>query len=127
MVGSQGDRVVLKRFVVRFVAFVGLIVPTALLLAMLAAPAYPASPGQSCDQVLADAQAGVQAMQARIRGLGSAANPAVCNATRLYFLEVVKARAVTALCKDGVDRDRELDRLDADVEHINSVIAARCS
>ncbi len=117
----------LKRFVVRFVAFVGLIVPTALLLAMLAAPAYPASPGQGCEQVLADAQAGVQAMQARMKSLGSAASPAVCNATRLYFLEVVKARAVTALCKDGVDRDRELGRLDADVEHINSVIAARCS
>ncbi len=117
----------LKRFVVRFVAFVGLIVPAALLLAMLAAPAYPASLGQGCEQVLADAQAGVQAMQARMKSLGSAANPAVCNATRLYFLEVVKERAVTALCKDGVDRDRELGRLDADVEHINSVIAGRCS
>ena len=32
----------LKRFVVAFVDFVGLIVPTALLLAMLAAPATPA-------------------------------------------------------------------------------------
>ena len=32
----------LKRFVVAFVAFVGLIVPTTLLLAMLAAPATPA-------------------------------------------------------------------------------------
>ncbi len=117
MVGSQG--VVLKRFVDRFVAFIGLIVPSALL-AMLAAPAHPASLGQGCEQVRADAQAGIQAMQARMESLGSAANPAVCNATWLYFLEVAKARAVTALCKDGV-------RLDADVEHINSVIAARCS
>jgi hypothetical protein len=38
----------------------------------------------------------------------------------------VKTRAVTALCKNGVDRERDLGRLDADVEHINEAIAARC-
>jgi len=31
------------------------------------------------------------------------------------------------LCKTGTERDRELDRLDADVAHINEAIAARCS
>ena len=41
-------------------------------------------------------------------------------------VEVVKARAVTALCKSGPERERELGRLDADVEHINEAIAARC-
>ena len=50
-----------------------------------------------------------------------------CAATRLYFLEVVKARAATALCKSGPERERELGRLDADVETINNAIAARCS
>ena len=50
-----------------------------------------------------------------------------CAATRLYFLEVVKARAITALCKNGSERERKLGRLDADVETINSTIAARCS
>ncbi len=130
MVGSQGDRVVLKRFVVAFVAFIGLIVPSALLLAMLAAPAYPAPlerPG--CERTLANAQAGIELMQARVKNLRAAPEQAqaICTATRLYFLEVVKARAVTALCKDGADRDRALDRLDADVEHINAAIAAKCS
>ena len=48
-------------------------------------------------------------------------------ATRLYFLEVVKARAVAALCKTGPEREREIGRLDADVEHANEAIAARCS
>jgi hypothetical protein len=38
----------------------------------------------------------------------------------------VKARAVTALCKNGTERDRDLDRFDADVEHTNEAIAARC-
>ena len=51
----------------------------------------------------------------------------VCSATRLYFIEVVKARSVTALCKSGPERERELGRFDADVEHINEAIAARCS
>lgn len=45
---------------------------------------------------------------------------------RLYFLELVKARAVTALCKNGAERDRDLGRFDADVEHTNEAIAARC-
>jgi hypothetical protein len=39
---------------------------------------------------------------------------------------VVKARAVTALCKSGPDRERELGRLDAEVENINNTIGARC-
>lgn len=118
----------LKRFVLTFLAFIALIVPAALLMAMLVAPASPAPlerPG--CDNTLANALAGVAAMQARVNSLGAAPGPAICSATRLYFLEVVKARAVTALCKDGPDRERELGRLDADVEHINEANAGRCS
>jgi len=37
-----GDRAVLKRFIIAFVIFIGLIVPGALLLALMAASAYPA-------------------------------------------------------------------------------------
>jgi len=40
---------------------------------------------------------------------------------------VVKARAVTALCKSGPERERDLGRLGADVENINNAIAASCS
>jgi len=119
---------VLKRFVHTFLAFIGLIVPAALLLALLVAPASPAPlerPG--CERTLADTVANVTDMQAHVKSLSAAPAPAICNATRLYFLEVVKARAVTALCKNGPDRERELGRLDADVEHINEAIAARCS
>jgi len=117
-----------KRFVLTFLAFIGMIVPGALLLALLAAPASPAPlerPG--CEQTLADTNANVAAMQSRVKSLSAARGPAICNATRLYFLEVVKARAVTALCKNGPDRERELGQLDADVAHINEAIAARCS
>jgi hypothetical protein len=63
----------------------------------------------------------------RLKGLGTGNGPEICNVTRLYFLELVKARAVVALCKSGPDRERDLGQFDADVEHTNEAIAARCS
>src|SRR4029450_722698 len=122
---------VLKRFVVSFVArfvvasvpFVGLIT-----MAVLAAPPArqdaPHLPG--CDRNLANASAGVATMQARIKSLSGVDSSEICKATRLYFLEVVKARAVTALCKSGTERERELGRFDVDVDDANEAIAARC-
>lgn len=118
----------LKRFVLAFITFVGLVVPAAFALALLAAPAAHPEPLQpGCDRNLANATAGVAAMQARMKGLGSAAGPETCSVTRQYFLELVKARAVIALCKNGLERERDLGRFDADVEHTNEAIAARCS
>jgi len=120
----------LKRFVLAFAGFIGLILPTTFAMALLMAPSVPAAsqPREAggCERSLAEANAGVAALQARVKTI-STAGPEICSATRLYFLEVVKARAVTALCKTGTERDRELDRLDADVAHINEAIAARCS
>lgn len=117
----------LKRFLVRFVAFIGLIVPAALLMAMLVSSASPAPLDTGCQRNLADTMAEVATMQARVKSLGATPGAATCSANRRYFLEVVKARALTALCKDGADRDRDLGRLDADVEHINAAIAQSCS
>jgi hypothetical protein len=65
-------------------------------------------------------------MQARIKSLTAVNASEMCTATRFYFIEVVKARAVTALCKSGTERERDLGRLDADVDRINDAIAARC-
>ena len=114
----------LKRFIVAFLAFIGVIVPGAFLLALLMAPPSPAAPlePQGCERNVANATASVAAMQARVKSAGAE----TCNITRLYFLEVVKARAVIALCKTGPDRERELGRFDADVEHINEAIATSC-
>jgi hypothetical protein len=118
----------LRRFVLAFLWFAGLVVPTAFALALLAAPAARSEPAipPGCDRSLADATANVATMKARLRGLGATAGLETCTATRLYFLELVKARAVTALCKNGAERDRDLGRFDADVEHTNEAIAARC-
>jgi len=118
----------LKRFVCAFLWFAGLVVPTAFALALLAAPAARPAPAipPGCDRSLADATVNVATMKARVRSLGGTAGPETCTATRLYFLELVKARAVTALCKSGAERDRDLGRFDADVEYTNEAIAARC-
>jgi hypothetical protein len=116
-----------RRFILAFVAFIGLILPGSFGLALLAAPAKPAPldpPG--CQRELQVADAGIAAWQARIHKLAAADGPQMCTLTRLYFLEVVKARAVTALCQHGSERERELGRLDADVEHINDRIATLC-
>ena len=122
----------IRRFALAAAAFIGLILPASFALAMLVAPAktetiatQPMLPG--CERNLAAVNVGVTAIQTRLKSLGVAASPATCSATRLYFLEMVKARAVTAVCKSGPERDRELGRLDANVEHINEAIASRCS
>ena len=119
----------LKRFLFAFFAFVGLVIPAAFAFAVLAAPPANPAPIQlpGCDRNLAQATSSVAAMQARVKGTATKEGPDTCTATRLYFLEVVKARAVTALCRSGPERERELGRLDADVEHINEAIAAHCN
>jgi hypothetical protein len=116
---------VITRFIVAFVSFIGLIIPAAFALAFMAAPVRPQPlerPG--CERNLADATANVAIWQERAKRAARGVD--ACSATKLYFLEVVKARAVTALCKTGTERDRDLGRLDADVETINNAIAASC-
>jgi hypothetical protein len=117
---------VAKRFIVAFVSFIGIVIPAAFAFALLAAPAARPAPLErpGCERNLADAYAKVSLQQARAK---SAHGAEACTATRLYFLEMVKARAMTALCKSGPERERDLGRLDADVESINNAIAARCS
>ena len=119
---------VLKRFMIACVSFVGLIVSATFTMAVLAASsARPETQYVAgCDRNLADASASVAAMQTRIKSLSGVDRSEICNATRLYFFEVVKARAVTAMCKSGSERERDLDRLDADVARTNETIAARC-
>ena len=125
---QKRDRPQLKRLVIAFIAFFGLTVPAAFAMAILAAsPARPEAkllPG--CGRNLAEASAGVAAMQVKIKSSqwhGSVRN---VHSDAHYFLELVKARAVTALCKAGTERDQDLDHLDADVAHINDAIAKRC-
>ncbi len=116
-----------KRFLLAFVAFIGLIGPGSFGLALLAAPAKQVAidpPG--CERALKKASLSVAASQARMHNVKSVDGAQLCRLTRLYFLEVVKSRAVTALCKRGSERDRALGRIDGDVDHINNSIATLC-
>jgi hypothetical protein len=109
---------VLKPFILAFVTFVGLIVPATFALAPPVRPEPVQPPG--CDRTLATPP--------RLGSKASALQP-----TRNFyrhaalFLEVAKARAVTALCKSGAERERALGVSTADVEHINEAIATHCS
>ena len=111
---ADAPNTVLKGFIVAFVAFIGLIVPATFTMAVLAAPsARPEAPHlPGCERNIADASASVAAMQALIKSLGGADRSEICTATRLYFFEVVKARAVTALCKNGAELERDLGRFE---------------
>jgi hypothetical protein len=83
-----------------------------------------AVPPASCAHNLASANARVERVLARIKEARQGAD--ACAAYRSDFFAVVQAREVTALCKSGAERDRELGRIDGAVEHINGAIAQSC-
>jgi len=63
---------------------------------------------------------------ARLKPGGARADETACTVHRTQFLSLVKARAVIAACKTGLDRDQEVGRLDGNVEDINTFIAQSC-
>jgi hypothetical protein len=114
------------RIMVR-VAPVAAVAATAMLL-MPAAPAEPSVAGTPlCQNYLSSAVASMQASQTRLQTLRGKQDGDVCGATRSYYLDVVKTRAVTALCKSGPDRTQDVGRLDATIEELDGLIASRCS
>ena len=50
-----------------------------------------------------------------------------CRAYSSVFLEAVKTRHVVSLCELSVSRQRNLERLDADIDAFNDLIAEWCS
>jgi hypothetical protein len=57
-------------------------------------------------------------MQARVKGLHAKENKDICTATQALL---------SRSCQGARRNASELGRFDADVEHINEVIAVRCS
>jgi hypothetical protein len=96
--------------------------------AMAAAPASVPPPAivaaSACKQNLAAATARVERALAHIKG--TPANADACAGYRRDFFEMVKAREVTAMCKTGADRARDLGTIDVAVERINGAIAQSC-
>jgi len=88
------------------------------------APATVAPP--SCAQTLPTANARVERVLARIKDTRTRQGTDACAGYRSDFFEVVQAREVTALCKSGAERERDLSRIDGAVENINGAIAQSC-
>ena len=57
---------------------------------------------------------------------GATKGDEACVAYQTYFLEVVKARTLTAQCRTGPEREQDLGKLDSNAELANEGIAARC-
>ena len=49
-----------------------------------------------------------------------------CRAYGIQFYEAVTARQATSACRDGIDRGRDLELLDSDIDAFNNLIAAQC-
>jgi hypothetical protein len=51
----------------------------------------------------------------------------ICRAYGTNFYEAVEARQAASLCEDAINRQRNLEVLDAEIDAFNSLIAAQCS
>jgi hypothetical protein len=58
--------------------------------------------------------------------VGSAHNEDSCRASSGLFWEAVNIRQVVSICEEGNGRQRDLDRLDADIDALNEMIAVQC-
>ena len=88
--------------------------------------AVAAVPPPSCAHTLATANVRVERVLARIKDTRTRQGTDACATYRSDFFEVVQAREVTALCKTGAERERDLSRIDGAVEDINGAIAVSC-
>ena len=84
------------------------------------------APPASCAQTLPTAHVRVERVLARIKDARTRQSTDACASYRSDFFDVVQAREVTALCRTGTERERELGRIDSAVEDINGAIAASC-
>jgi hypothetical protein len=79
-----------------------------------------------CKTELAASLANLDQSSARVQRAGATKSDEACVAYQNYFLEVVKARSLTAQCKTGPEREQDLGKLDSSAEQANEGIAARC-
>jgi hypothetical protein len=90
------------------------------------AAAASAVSSAACKQNLPAATARVERARAYVKGTPGTGGADTCAGYRRDFFEMVKAREVTAMCKTGAERDRDLGTIDLAVENINGAIAQGC-
>jgi hypothetical protein len=80
-----------------------------------------------CAQASDLAAARLRWAAARKSRVDSAQNEKRCRVYRMHFYDAVTARQAASICEDGIDRQRDLDLLDFEIDAFNDLIAAQCS
>jgi hypothetical protein len=93
----------------------------AIALAILSAAVADAS---SCGQ--ASELTAARARWAAVRQSRTDDSDKSCRAYGSYFYEAVLTRQTASLCEDGVNRQRNLEMLDAEIDAFNDLIAKQC-
>jgi hypothetical protein len=81
---------------------------------------------RDCEYEIGQTATRVDVMRSALDSVPTARNSAACHLVRLYFLELVKERALIMLCENGAEREPELGRLDGNIEQANRTIASNC-
>jgi uncharacterized protein (DUF849 family) len=100
---------------------------TAALLLMPSLPATAAKLDASCNQVFEAAAARARVPVSRRNDTDPTQSEDACRAYGSQFFEAVKARYAASFCEDGVDHQRDLEKLDAEIDVVNNLIASQCS
>jgi hypothetical protein len=103
-----------------------LVLGIALLVIALLVSAPTASKADDCPQASDLAAARLRWAAARQSRVDSAQNENRCRVYRIHFYDAVTARQLASVCENGVNRQRDLDLLDFEIDAFNNLIAAQC-
>jgi hypothetical protein len=95
--------------------------------ALLVVPATAAKVEAYCSQSSQIAAARVRWTVVRQSNVDPAHRDESCRAYGNKFFEAAKARQDVAICEEGVDRQRALEMLDAEIDAFNNLIASQCA
>jgi hypothetical protein len=99
-----------------------------LAVALLIDPAITAGAEMSgCSQLPDLSAARLRWAAVRKKPVNLAHNEESCRFYGSNFFEAVTTRQAASFCGDGVDRQRTLELLDAEIEAFNDLIATQCS
>jgi hypothetical protein len=79
-----------------------------------------------CGQVSDLAAARLRWAAARQSRLDPAQHEQKCRAWGIHFYDAVTARQAASVCENGIDRQRDLNLLDSEIDAFNNLIAAQC-
>ena len=92
-------------------------------LPLLLLPATATLGASLCDQTSIAAASHLRLAQASQSSMDHVPNGENCRAYFKQFVEAVTARQAAATCQDGVERQRALENLDAEIQLFNDRIA----